>query len=169
MKLLDLFQKEKSQNKEYTFISENTTKWLSLHDCCCSRFHYENNNLIFEMEWIEVLANHPLNPNEKAYQSGVAQMVFVAPQIIECELAENKYIGNELVSRKIVRVEDLDFCDTEFLIYDEKENDNKCIAKMFLIFDDDTYYNSLVMEIEFEKSIVKWNELISTSWFEREG
>lgn len=95
-------------------------------------------------------------------------MIVVAPQIIECELAENKYIGNELVSRKIVRVEDLDFCDTEFLIYDEKENDNKCIAKMFLIFDDDIYYNSIVMEIEFEKSIVKWNELISTSWFERE-
>lgn len=52
---------------EYKFISENTIEYLSLHDCQCSRLYYADSTLIFEMEWMEVLATHPNNPFDKSY------------------------------------------------------------------------------------------------------
>ena len=52
---------------EYKFISENTIEYLSLHDCQCSRLYYADSTLIFEMEWMEVLATHPNNPFDKFF------------------------------------------------------------------------------------------------------
>ena len=66
---------------EYKFISENTIEYLSLHDCQCSRLYYADTTLIFEMEWMEVLATHPNNPFDKSYQSTEGKIILLNPVV----------------------------------------------------------------------------------------
>ena len=58
----------------FRYVSENTIDHLSLHDCDCSAMKSDGEDLIFEVEWIEVLATHPDNPFPQAHQSGVASL-----------------------------------------------------------------------------------------------
>lgn len=157
------------ENKEkYNFLSENTTDLISFHDCCCEHFFYEDGCLVFEMEWLEVLAKHPMNPNSQAYQSGESKVVFVEPQIVECVLHENAYVDGEMISREIMNLTEINFRDAEFLNYHEEKTMEGVRAKMFLLFNDDTLFNSIALEIQFKKSLVMWDELKDTSWFEDE-
>uniref|UniRef100_UPI004057927E hypothetical protein n=1 Tax=Acetatifactor sp. TaxID=1872090 RepID=UPI004057927E len=152
---------------KYNFVSENTTNLLSLHDCDCSHFYYQNDSLIFEMEWMEVLANHPLNPNLKAHQSGNARIVLESPQIVECVLYENRIVDGEHVARRIAKLEEIDFKEVEFLEYNELQTDSGFKAKMFIIFNErDADFHSIALEVQFQKSIVMWDELKEESWFE---
>jgi len=63
----------------FKFFSENTLKYLSFHDCHCSRLYYSDETLIFEMDWMEVLADHPLNPFEKSHQSSAGKFLLLSP------------------------------------------------------------------------------------------
>ena len=154
--------------KNYSFLSENTTNLIAFHDCSCAHFFYENGCLVFEMEWLEVLAKHPLNPNPQAYQSGEGKVIFVEPQIVECVLHESVYVDGKAVSRRITKLDEIDFCDADFINYDEQETDGGFRAKMFLLFSDDTLFDSITLEIQYKKSLVMWDELKETSWFEDE-
>ena len=73
--------------KEYTYISKNTLQYVYLHDCDCAHMYYAENCLIFEMEWMEILREHPQNPFSQAYQSGAGRIELFQPKIIECTLA----------------------------------------------------------------------------------
>lgn len=154
--------------KEYNFISENTTDMIYLHDCDCNAMCYQNHCLIFEMEWMEVLAEHPLNPNSKAHQSGEGKIILFEPQLVECALYENKKLNGELPEQKIVNIEELNFKDMEFLEYTEEKMEDGYLAKMYLIFNNRTAYHSIAIELKFKKSIVMWDELTEESWFEAE-
>lgn len=159
--------KELIYKEKYKFISENTTGLLSLHDCDCSHFYYQNDSLVFEMEWMEILANHPQNPNSKAYQSGGGMIILESAQLIECILNQKNAGGEVSVERRITDIEEINFRDTEILAYNEMRTAGGFEAKMYMDFyEKDSSFNSIVLEVQFQKSIVMWNELDDVSWFE---
>lgn len=84
---------------DYKYINENCLEQLYLHDCLCNHLYFQDDRLIFEMDWMEVLASHPLNPYPQAHQSGPGRIELIHPRIIECTLAESSIAQNNPQSR----------------------------------------------------------------------
>lgn len=140
----------------FKYISENTAGELSFHDCCASQISFDNGRLVLEMEWLEVLASHPLNPYPKAHQSGEARVVFEGARIISCSASKGELS---------VSGEKLTLGGAEILKYDEEKTKEGFAAKLDMIADDKAL-EFILIEFTFEKSYVMWNELGDTSWFE---
>ena len=70
----------------FRYVSENTIDYLSLHDCDCFAMKSDGEDLVFEVEWIEVLATHPDNPFPQAHQSGEGRIVLHGAVIEQGEL-----------------------------------------------------------------------------------
>ena len=47
--------------EQWKYVSENTTDFLSLHDCDCEHIYYTDDRVIMKMEWMEILESHPNN------------------------------------------------------------------------------------------------------------
>lgn len=150
-------------NNDLKFFSEDTIQYISFHDCNCLRLFYTNEKLIFEMEWMEVLADHPMNPYEQAHQSGVGKVIIELPKLNKCEL----YKGNE-EKTEVFLLEKIDFYDVELLQFEETENNKMFTSKIYLSFNNNDEYDFASIEIEYRKSYVMWNELRDKSWFEDE-
>ena len=151
--------------KPYRFSSENSLALLSLHDCACSRLSFRDGQLVCEMDWMEVRAEHPLNPHPEAHQSDAGEIRLIAPRLIEGTLNELALKDRAPVPRQLCSVEELDFRDLEFLRYEERRQNGRFLAKLFLIFDPNDRYDSLSLTLEYERSIVRWNALGAVSWF----
>ena len=78
------------EENKFKYVSRNTIKNLSLHDCDCTKFYYQNSRLVFEMKWMEVLANHPLNPYNKALQSGISKIELINPKYLSMNKGKYK-------------------------------------------------------------------------------
>lgn len=130
---------------QYKFISENTIEYLSLHDCQCLRLYYADTTLIFEMEWMEVLATHPNNP---VVELGI--------------LLTDASQRDESMSN----IEDVDISDFEVLDFIEESNGNEYKLKLFGQFDAHSKYDFIQMSIKYSSSKVMFNELTEVSWFE---
>ncbi|MDE6516387.1 MAG: hypothetical protein K2L18_00850 [Acetatifactor sp.] len=155
--------------QHYKYISENSLKELYLHDCDCSHLYFQDDRLIFEMEWMEVLASHPLNPYPQAHQSGPGRIELIHPEIIECSLTENGTAHDDWKDLQLSKVEELDFSDAEFRDCTETKNDKIYQAEMYLAFyERNAPYYAISIHIAYEKSIVMWDALNDVSWFEDE-
>ena len=66
---------------QFRFVSRNTADHLSLHDCVCSQLTVNSAEIVFELEWMEVLASHPDNPFPQARQSGEGRIVLHKPAV----------------------------------------------------------------------------------------
>lgn len=151
--------------RNYRYIGEDTLQYVSLHDCDCSHLYYADDCLIFEMEWMEILRTHPLNPFPQAHQSGEGRIELVEPRIVECTLAVK---GSEEI-RSVSDVREMDYGEMEFLICDEacrEEGTDVHYAEMYMIFDRDSCYDDLSLKIEYRKSLVMWDAFHAVSWFE---
>ena len=151
--------------KDYRYISENTLQYVYLHDCGCRHMHCIDHRLIFEMEWMEILREHPLNPFPHAHQSEEGRIELFDPKIVECTLAV--YGSGEICGVDDVR--DLDYCGLEFLKYEETygvEKPGVYRADMYMIFDKASHFRDISMSIEYRKSLVMWDDLKEVSWFE---
>ena len=144
----------------YKYISENTIQHISLHDCCCSRMYWDRANLIFEMEWMEVLASHPDNPFEKAHQSGTGAIVLYDPVIESGELTNG--------SNSIPIIELNEVKDFEILIFDENINNARFELSVFGDSVCDPKAEFIEMKINYSSSKVMFNELGDVSWFDSE-
>lgn len=151
--------------QEYRYVSENTLKHVSLHDCDCAHLYYTENRLVFEMEWMEVLKGHPLNPYEQAHQSGKGRIELLHPKLVECTILKKD--GESLVINDI-RVPD--YSDIEFLEFEEvhtKENKDVYRADMYMIFyERDCCYGGIALSVEYRKALIMWDDLGDVSWFE---
>jgi len=147
---------------EYKFISENTIEYLSLHDCQCSWLYYADSTLIFEMEWMEVLATHPNNPFDKSYQSTEGKIILLNP-IVEIGIL---HTDDSQRDESMNRIEDVDISDFEVLDFIEESNGNEYKLKVFGQFDAHSKYDFIQMSIMYSSSKVMFNELTEVSWFE---
>ena len=135
---------------EYKFISENTIDYLSLHDCQCSRLYHANKTLIFEMEWMEVLAAHPNNPFDKSYQSTEGKIILFNPVVELGLLLTDALYRDESMSN----IDDVDISDFEVLDFIEEANGNEYKLKLFGQFDAHSKYDFIQMSIKYSSSKV---------------
>ena len=160
---------------EFKYVSKNTIDNLSLHDCSCTKFYYQNNRLVFEMEWMEVLANHPQNPYNKAHQSGVSKIELINPKYLYINRTKNKegntgipieYTSIEEINNKISTINISETID--ILNFDEIKIGNDYCVYVYAIYMKNTNYDAIEMKIIYEESIVSFNDLGDESWFEDE-
>ncbi len=148
-------------NKKFNIISENNLEYIDFHDCECSRLYYENDTLIFEMEWMEVLAEHPMNPYNKAHQSDEGMVLLQLPKIEQLILYKN---DSEIIS--VNDFENVDFRNIILLQYDESKTNDGYKTKIYLLFNNNKEFDSALIEISYNKSVTMWDELKDVSWFE---
>ena len=143
----------------YKFISINTTQYINLHDCHCNEIFMNNSSLTLNMEWVEILSDHPENPYKTAHQSDRCIIEFKNPVIISFTTDDSK------TTTEIDISENFRFTDTEFMGYTENNKistDYKFVSIEF--FDHDN--NLIIIEFLFTESIMKWNDFNNESWFE---
>lgn len=175
--------------KEYRYKSENTLQYVYLHDCDCSHLYYkaqgnlllseemstakalsglkeqncadsmDSGCLVFEMEWMEILRGHPLNPFRQAYQTGEGRIELLDPRIVECTLAS----GGDGAIRQVEDCRELDLYGLEFLDYEETQG---CCAEMYMVLDRGAQYRGIYLKVAYAKSIVMWDDFNGVSWVE---
>lgn len=137
----------------WKYESHNTAEYLSLHDCDCIHIYGNGNNLILEMEWMEVLPEHPNNPYEKAHQStnGIVEFFDCSDVLIE---VNGEDIAND---------SHLDYKDYEIIEYLIEKLDKCYHAKMYMIKSEP--FMDIAIDLIFKSSITRFNELKDVSWF----
>jgi len=144
----------------YKYISENTIQHISLHDCCCSRMHWDESFFILEMEWMEVLASHPDNPFEKAHQSGTGRIILNEAVLESGELIKDDH-------RKAINTIN-EIKDFEILDFDEIINDGRFELSLFGDSVREPEADFIKIKVSYPSSTVMFNELGELSWFESE-
>ena len=142
----------------FRYVSENTIEHLSLHDCDCSSMQFDGADLVFEVEWIEVLATHPDNPFPQAHQSGEGRIVLHGAVIERGELVkddENTPIGD------VAQVKGF-----EVLSFDEERKDSGFELSLIGVFHGVKDADYIEMKIRYSSSTVMFGELGEVSWFE---
>ncbi len=144
--------------KTFKYTSKNTIQHLSLHDCFCARMYWDCTYLIFEMEWMEVLASHPDNPFEKAHQSGIGKIVLSDAVINSAALIDGDII------RPINKGDEIN--DFEILKFDEKCKETGYELSMFGDSVSNPSADFIEMNITYSESGVMFDGLCDVSWFE---
>ena len=144
----------------YKYISENSVEHIYLHDCWCSGMHWDKKTLVFEMEWMEVLASHPDNPFEKAHQSGAGKIIPNAPVIESGELLNGDYRIPINTINEVRNFEILDF--------NEIINNGRYELSLFGDSVSEPEAEFIEMKVSYSSSTVMFNELGEMSWFESE-
>lgn len=141
--------------------SLNTTKYITLHDCDCKRLYFKDSELVMEMEWMEISAEHPENPYDKAHQSGNGKIEFSDPVIIDFKIFPTS--GDTQVpcncEPSLEEIEILSFFENDTIT-----NQYKYVRIDALSSDNDF----ISIEFLYKNSYIMWNELNGESWFEDE-
>ena len=148
-------------NKKFNVISENNLEYIDFHDCECSKLYYENDTIVLEMDCMEVLSEHSMNPHDKAHQSGEGMVMLHLPTIEQLVLYKN---NSEIIS--VNDLNNVDFQDTILLQYDESKTNDGYKAKIYLLFNSNKEFDGALIEISYNKSVAMWDELKDVSWFE---
>lgn len=139
---------------KYKTESKNTTQFIYLHDCQCRRFSYNDSKIVLEMEWIEVLGEHPENPYDMAHSSDKGLIELNGVIIIDYRSEKSIEIKNPF---------ELD--DIEIYSYSEYSINSEYKYAEISAYTPDDF---IMLEILFKESCVKWNSLDDISWFESE-
>ena len=142
------------------YISENTMRHISLHDCCCSRMHWNGSSFILEMEWMEVLASHPDNPFDKAHQSGTGRIILNEAVLESGELIKDDH---RTAINTINEIKDFEILD-----FDEIINDGRFELSLFGDSVGEPEADFIKMKVSYSSSTVMFNDLGEISWFESE-
>ena len=145
---------------EYRNKSENTVDQLSLHDCMCSRVYQNDNKLIFNMEWMEVLPDHPDNPFGEAHQSGEGCIILHG-----ADIRNGTLIGDE---GEIPLPERLDAREMEILSFDETSSNGEFELDVYAeLHEPHRQYDFISFTVHYISSEVMFDELGQASWFEK--
>lgn len=142
---------------DYKVKSRNTAQFLDLHDCGCKQLYFCGSRLIMEMEWIEVLAEHPENPFDKSHQSGEGVIEFENVVILEASVYDADGKTTPFTALP-------EYSDIEMSVFDVFSVDAKRHYACIQAFTADNGFLSL--EFIYSSSGVMWNELYDESWFE---
>lgn len=158
--------------REFKFISENTLEYLVLHDCTIEHAAFDGSSLICEMDFIDVLPEHPLNNFLVAKCTGEAVLVFEDVVVLESIVFDTSNAKGVDLSKEAIKVTIpiIEAAD-KFLILEStciSSEENNYIYRFF----GDVYPHNKRKctdfgnyNIQFSKVYVCWNELEDDSWF----
>ncbi len=138
----------------YKVKSINTTKYISLHDCCAKKLFLKGSALTIEMEWMEIYAEHPENPNNKAHSSDEGVIVF--EDVIVLDVAVNDEKSSDASFQE--------YNDTIIMGFEEINVNSAYRYGVLDFLDNSDGY--VCITFLFKKSVIMWNELTKKSWFE---
>ena len=144
--------------ESFRYISRNTVEHLSLHDCCCAKLYRDGTSLVFEMEWMEVLASHPDNPYDKARQSGEGRIVLHGAVIESGELTTGSV---RIPADTLGEVRDFEILD-----FDETASGTGFGLSLYGISVGEPKADFIDMRISYSSSEVMFGSLGEVSWFE---
>lgn len=139
---------------DYKVKSINTVKYISLHDCCAKKIVSKDSTLTLEMEWMEIDAEHPENPNGKAYSSDEGIIVFEDVIVLDVTINDEKsssVVFQEYSNAIIMGFGEINVNSVyRYGVLDLLDNSDGYVCITFL----------------YKKSVIMWNELTDVSWFE---
>ncbi|OUM59120.1 hypothetical protein PIROE2DRAFT_15451 [Piromyces sp. E2] len=141
--------------------SIDTEDFLSLHDCECKRMYYKDGQVVMDMDWIEVLKEHPDNPYDEAHQSDGGSIILCETCLLLGELYPKKK-ENEIEK---LSLKDLNLCNIEILDFTTSEIDTKKKVNIYGIFSKNESYSAVSLELSYTSTIVEIGELGNKSWF----
>ncbi|MCR5480011.1 MAG: hypothetical protein K6F27_09185 [Ruminococcus sp.] len=119
---------------------------------------FDGADLVFEVEWIEVLATHPDNPFPQAHQSGEGRIVLhgaVIEQGVIPKDDENTPIADPAQVKGF-----------EVLRFDEERKDGGFELSLIGVFHGVKDADYIEMKIRYSSSTVMFGEFGEVSWFE---
>ena len=143
---------------QFRFVSRNTADHLSLHDCVCSQLTLNSAEIVFELEWMEVLSSHPDNPFPQARQSGEGRIVLHKPAVKSGVLTTGD-TQTQIPETAVIK-------DFEILGFDEQATDNGFELSLYGVSVGEPKADFIEMKIAYESSEVMFDELGEASWFE---
>jgi hypothetical protein len=144
---------------KYKYVSEDTTKYMYLHDCFAKRFYCLNNNWYMELPYILLNAEHPLNTYNKIYFTDDCNVIFENPILIDYSVQTY----NDKFSFTIS--DNINLNNLQLYSYYENDkisNEYKYAELGFMTEENDF----IVIEFLYKKSIIKWNIFDAESWYE---
>lgn len=143
---------------EYRFVSENTVDHLSLHDCVCSQMSVDSEEIVFDLEWLEVLASHPDNPFSQAHQSGEGRIVLHKP-LVKSGVLTTGDTHMPIAETAVIK-------DFEILEFDEEATESGFELSLYGVSVGEPKADFIEMKIAYSSSEVMFDELGEASWFE---
>ena len=145
---------------KWKYESRDSAQYIYLHDCECEKIYNRKNDIIMNMNWMEILENHPDNPYNEPHQSGIGIIELLDCKIVKCEHTK----GDKTTS--ISNLKDIEFDEFEILDFDIKENKETLQAYIYMLkTKPQKEYEDISIIIDFKHSITKFNKLNNVSWF----
>lgn len=141
----------------WVYSSKNGLDQIDFHDCNIEVINIEHNKLILNLESVNVLSEHKLNPYDVAKNTDKCTLEFYNVESYESGIFDR----NEETKTNIDLINNKDF---EILKLDIIEEGKR---NLYRIFGVSTSYNNEFSEIiiKAEYTIIKWNEYITDAWF----
>ncbi|OXM16218.1 hypothetical protein [Paenibacillus herberti] len=126
--------------------------FLDFHDALVEKIQVMENQIVVDIESINILANHPLNPHAVAKNTDNCKLIFVNPMSSEATLfLEDKF------PKKINCTE---FKELEILKFTQSEQDD---GVMYEIFGSDNDF--CLWKVKAKSLVLYWNEFVGDAWF----
>ncbi|WP_372008642.1 hypothetical protein NBRC13296_24255 [Paenibacillus chitinolyticus] len=126
---------------------------IDFHDALVERIEVKEREIIIELESVNILPGHPLNPYDAAKNTDRCRLVF--QQVTSNQAV--MYSSEENVPRPI---QCTDFKSLEILKFERFQSDEPQIFKIFGA--DDQFCG---WEVRAEGFVLQWNEFMGDAWF----
>lgn len=151
----------------FKYVSENTFKHITLHDCVIEEVIVQDNKITFVFNHIDVLISHPLNHCNNPKCTGKAELIFENSTELKSLIYNMSYINDDKVivtQEKNIRTAQLVKIAKDMEVLDVKE---EIIEKKYrLTFSGiDEHRNFDVFSLKFKKMVICWNEFMDDAWF----
>ncbi|MGN7760525.1 hypothetical protein [Paenibacillus sp. 22594] len=125
---------------------------LDFHDAVVGKIEVNENQIIVEIESINILPQHPLNPFDVAKYTDNCRLVFSQPLSSEAKLF--------LEGNTQHQIECTDFRELEILKFDRKEHSE---YKMYEVFGSD--HGFCEWKVAAKGFVLYWNDFVADAWF----
>lgn len=126
--------------------------FLDFHDAVVEKIQVLENQIVVEIESVNILAGHPLNPYTVAKNTDSCRLIFVHPISNEATLF--------LEDKTQQHIECTDFKELEILKFDRYEHKN---ASLYEVFGSDSQFCK--WKVKAKGLILYWNEFVGDAWF----
>lgn len=126
--------------------------FLDLHDAVVEKIQVLENQIVIEIESVNILAGHPLNPYTVAKNTDSYRLIFVHTMSSEATLF--------LEDKTPQHIECTDFKELEILKFDRNEQNDGCLYE---IFGSDNQFCE--WRVKAKGLILYWNEFVGDAWF----